>query len=123
MAEASGAALNETSIRLLGPVDAVVEGQAVAIAGWPARTMLAALAVRAGQVMPSDALIEAVWGDGAPRTAAHSLHVHASALRKLLPGLAIVARSGGYALQAGPGLLDVDRFEELAALGRAELSS
>src|SRR5688572_24472760 len=100
MVEASAGTLNETSIRLLGPVDAVVGGRPVAIAGRPARTMLAALAVRAGQVLPPDTLIEAVWGDGAPRTAAHSLHVHASSLRKLLPGLSIVARSGGYALQA-----------------------
>lgn len=123
MVEASARTLNETSIRLLGPVDAVVGGRPVAIAGRPARTMLAALAVRAGQVLSSDTLIEAVWGDGAPRTAAHSLHVHASSLRKLLPGLSIIARSGGYALQAGPGVLDTDRFEELAALGGAELSS
>jgi DNA-binding SARP family transcriptional activator/pimeloyl-ACP methyl ester carboxylesterase len=85
--------------------------------------MLAVLAVRAGQVVPRDVLIDAVWGAEAPRTAAHALHVHASALRKLVPGLALAGRSGGYALRLGPGRLDADRFEDLAARGRAEVAS
>lgn len=86
--------------------------------------MLAALAVRAGQVLPAESLIDAVWGGDAPRTAAHALHVHASALRRLLPpDLPILGRPGGYLLQLGPGQLDADRFEDLVARGRAELSS
>jgi DNA-binding SARP family transcriptional activator/pimeloyl-ACP methyl ester carboxylesterase len=88
------------------------------------RTMLAALAVRAGQVLPAELLIEAMWGAATPRTASHALHVHASTLRKLVPDdLPIVGRPGGYVLQVGPGQLDTDRFEDLAARGRAELSS
>jgi Bacterial transcriptional activator domain len=63
-------------------------------------------------------------GAEAPRTASHALHVHASTLRKLVPDdLPIVGRPGGYVLQVGPGQLDTDRFEDLAARGRAELSS
>lgn len=117
--------MSPTGIRLLGPVDAIDGGRVVPVPGRPARTMLAALAVRAGQVLSTGALIDAMWGDGAPRTAAHALHVHASTLRKLLPpgDLPIVGRSGGYVLQVGPGRLDTDTFEELSALGRAELSS
>jgi DNA-binding SARP family transcriptional activator len=110
-------------IRLLGPVDVAVDGQALPLGGGRARTMLAALAVRAGQVLSVEALIDAMWGDDAPRTAAHALHVHASTLRKQVPDLPIVGRPGGYVLQLGPGRLDTDRFEDLAARGRAELSS
>jgi len=113
-----------TSIRLLGPVDVMVQGRSRSPGSGHARTMLAALAVRAGQVLSTDALIDAMWGDDAPRTASHALHVHASTLRKLLPDdLPIVGRPGGYVLQVGPGRLDTDRFEDLAARGRAELSS
>ena len=86
--------------------------------------MLAALATRPGQLLSADALIEALWGDRAPRTAPHALHVHASRLRKLLPAeLEIVGTAAGYVMRLGPEQLDVDRFEDLAARGRAELSS
>jgi len=113
-----------TAIRLLGPVDVVVGGQPLPLGSGLVRTMLAALAVRAGQVLPAELLIEAMWGAATPRTASHALHVHASTLRKLVPDdLPIVGRPGGYVLQVGPGQLDTDRFEDLAARGRAELSS
>jgi DNA-binding SARP family transcriptional activator/pimeloyl-ACP methyl ester carboxylesterase len=65
-----------------------------------------------------------VWDGDPPRTAAHALHVHASRLRQLVPDrLRIVGRRGGYLLQAAPGQLDTDRFENLTARGRAELAS
>jgi pimeloyl-ACP methyl ester carboxylesterase/DNA-binding SARP family transcriptional activator len=153
MAQGSGGALKHRStgvadvaIRLLGPVDVVVDGRPLAPPGRYARTMLAVLAVRAGQVVPADVLIEAMWGPDAPRTARHALHVHASALRRLVPGgpspaqpdrrqpepgqpgpaqpgLPLVGRPGGYVLQVAPGQLDIDRFEDLAGRGRAELAS
>jgi DNA-binding SARP family transcriptional activator/pimeloyl-ACP methyl ester carboxylesterase len=112
-----------TMIRLLGPVDVVADGRPVVPRSRHARTMLAVLAVRAGQVVPTDTLTEALWGDDPPRTAPHALHVHASALRKLAGGLRIVGRPGGYVLRVGPGQLDTDLFEDLAARGRAELAS
>jgi hypothetical protein len=115
---------SRASVRLLGPVDVVVDGRPVAPGSRYARTMLAVLAVRAGQVVPADVLIEAMWGPAAPRTARHALHVHASALRHLVPGgPPIVGRPGGYVLQIGPGQLDIDRFEDMAGRARAELSS
>ena len=111
-------------IRLLGPVDVVVAGQALAFGSGHGRALLAALATRSGQLLPAETLVDAIWGSDAPRTASHALHVHASTLRKLLPDdIRILGRSGGYVLQIGPGQLDTDRFEELCSLGRAELSS
>jgi DNA-binding SARP family transcriptional activator/pimeloyl-ACP methyl ester carboxylesterase len=111
-------------VRLLGPVDVVDGGRPVPIARQHARTMLATLAVRAGHLVSTDALVDAVWGADPPRTATHALHVHASALRKLVPGgLPIAGRPGGYVLQVGPGQLDTDRYETVAARGRAELAS
>ena len=109
-------------IRLLGPVD-VTSVEVISLGSGLARTMLAALAIRPGQVLSTGTLVEAMWGGSAPRTASHALHVHASTLRNLLPSdLPLVGRPGGYVLQVGPDRLDMDRFEQLAARGRAELS-
>lgn len=122
--QASRGSITRSMIRLLGPVDVVAQDRAVPLGSPHARTMLAALAVRAGQILPADSLVRAMWGDVAPRTARHALHVHASTLRKLLPGdLPVAGRRGGYVLQLGTGQLDTDLFEDLAARGRAELAS
>jgi DNA-binding SARP family transcriptional activator/pimeloyl-ACP methyl ester carboxylesterase len=111
-------------IRLLGPVDVVTGDEVQPFGGRHVRTMLAALAVRAGELVPTDALVEALWGDDAPKTAAHALHVHASTLRKLTSeGLPIAGRPGGYVLRVEAGQLDAEVFEDLAARGRVELSS
>jgi DNA-binding SARP family transcriptional activator/pimeloyl-ACP methyl ester carboxylesterase len=110
-------------VRLLGPVD-LLDGARVVHPGGHARTLLAALAVRAGVWIGRDSLIWALWGDDTPRTAEHALHVHVSSLRKLLPvGLSVEARRGGYALAMTSAELDVDRFERFAASGRAALAS
>ena len=111
-------------MRLLGPVDVLVGDRPVPLGSQHARTLLAALAVRAGQIIPAEDLIQALWGDDAPRTARHALHVHASTLRKVLPGdLPVTGRPGGYVLQLGSDQLDADLFDDLAARGRVELAS
>ncbi|HSK90072.1 MAG TPA: alpha/beta fold hydrolase [Euzebyales bacterium] len=107
-------------MRLLGPVDVVAQGAVAPLRSAHTRTLLALLAVRAEQVVTTAMLIDAIWGDDPPRTAAHALHVHASTLRGLLPdGVALIGRRGGYVLHVGPEWLDSDRFEALAARARA----
>jgi DNA-binding SARP family transcriptional activator/pimeloyl-ACP methyl ester carboxylesterase len=120
--EAGGSA--PAQVRLLGPVETAVGERSIPVAPHLARTMLAVLAVRSGQLVPHDVLIEAMWGATAPRTASHALHVHASTLRRALPdGVRIVGRPGGYVLQLDRAELDTDQFEALAGRGRAELGS
>jgi DNA-binding SARP family transcriptional activator/pimeloyl-ACP methyl ester carboxylesterase len=110
-------------VRLLGPVDVLDGTRVLRPTGSNPRTLLAVLAARAGDWIDPDRLIEALWGDDAPRTAEHALHVHVSTLRRLLPvGLSVASRRGGYALAITAGELDVDRFERLVASGRAELA-
>jgi DNA-binding SARP family transcriptional activator/pimeloyl-ACP methyl ester carboxylesterase len=110
-------------IRLLGPVDVVTGGAEIGI-GRHARTMLAVLAVNAGRVVSTDLLVEVLWGETVPRTAAHALHVHASNLRKLLPGEVVLDRTpGGYRLRAPDELVDGRHFEILVERARAALSS
>ena len=137
MVEGSGESLNGRStqppdhpewpsppIRLLGPVETAAGGQPAPLRSRHARTMLAALAVRAGELVAVDGLIDAMWDGEPPRTAAHALHVYASALRKRTAGedVDIVGRPGGYLLRAGAGMLDTDRFEHLVARGTAMLA-
>lgn len=75
--------------------------------------MLAALAIDAGQVVPSDRLIERVWGDNPPHRTATTLASYISRLRAALPGV-LKARSGGYLLDVDKSTVDVHRFRELA---------
>jgi DNA-binding SARP family transcriptional activator/pimeloyl-ACP methyl ester carboxylesterase len=112
-------------VRLLGPVEVTCDGRLVTIGGSRARTLLAVLAIRAGRVVDTSALTEAVWGDHAPRTAAHALHVHASTVRRALGsrGHWLQSRPPGYVLALEPDALDIDRFEHAARDGRAELAS
>lgn len=113
-------------VRLLGPVElGWPDGTVSTIGSARERTVLAALAVRAGLIVDTDTLIEAVWGDDPPAGAKHALHVHVSGLRRTLGGTPspLESRPAGYVLRLTSGQLDSDRFEEATASGRAELAS
>ena len=69
-------------IELLGPVEAVVHGRLVALGGRRPRTLFALLALRPGQVLGSEELIDALWGEDPPARARESLQMHVSRLRK-----------------------------------------
>jgi DNA-binding SARP family transcriptional activator/pimeloyl-ACP methyl ester carboxylesterase len=113
-------------VRLLGPVElGRRDGSLAAVGSSLERTLLAALAVNAGLVVSTDVLIDALWDSTPPPTAKHALQVHVSSLRHRLgvwPS-PLEARPSGYVLKLDPGQLDTERFESLAAAGRAELAS
>jgi DNA-binding SARP family transcriptional activator/pimeloyl-ACP methyl ester carboxylesterase len=115
-----------TEVRLLGPVElGRRDGSSAAVGSRLERTLLAALAVNAGLVVPTDVLIDALWESRPPPTARHALQVHVSSLRHRLDlrPSPLEARPSGYVLKLHPGQLDTERFESLAATGRAELAS
>ena len=109
--------------RILGPLEVLDDdGRPVALGGRRERTLLAALLLEANRVVSSHRLIDAVWGDDPPETAANALQVHISKLRKVLaasPGAVgpLLTEAPGYVLRTSPGQLDAERFEELAAAG------
>src|SRR5579864_2097949 len=105
--------------RVLGELEAVTEGRVVSVSGKQ-RALLAVLLINANEVVSSERLIDALWGDRAPATAQSALQVHVSQLRKLLGAERIETRAPGYRLLVGPGELDSARFERLLAEGRAE---
>jgi DNA-binding SARP family transcriptional activator len=101
-------------VRLLGPVDVVVDGVARPVSGRRRKTVLAVLTLYAGDTVSTDRLIDAVWGAEPPATAANTLQRHISYLRGVLGSRdAIVARAPGYLLALPPGATDVGRAEQL----------
>src|SRR5690348_8982348 len=107
-------------LRLLGPVQARVDGRPVALGARKQRLVLAILALEVGRQVPMDRLVDLVWPDGATRTAAHAVRVSVSGLRAALSGAVdIVTQGTGYLLAADPATVDAYRFRALLAAARA----
>jgi DNA-binding SARP family transcriptional activator len=102
--------------RLLGSVDAAVDGRAVDIGSARQRIVLVALLVDANQVVPPDQLVWRVWGNDPPPSAMGTLYSYVSRLRRALAvadDVRIARQSGGYVVIADPGAIDLYRFGEL----------
>jgi DNA-binding SARP family transcriptional activator len=108
---------------VLGPLEARRDGRPVALGGAKQRALLAVLLLHAGEVVSTDRLIDELWGDDPPATAAHTVQVFVSRLRKALGdgGAALVTAAPGYAVRLEPGALDLERFEQLVSEGRSAL--
>jgi predicted ATPase/DNA-binding SARP family transcriptional activator len=107
-------------LRILGPIEIVADGVPVRLGALKHRQLLAALAISESRPCSTDALIEALWGETPPRSAAKVLRIYVSQLRKVLPSPARVrTRDGGYELELEAGALDAARFERLLDEGRA----
>jgi DNA-binding SARP family transcriptional activator len=105
--------------RLLGPLEVVDNGAEIPVRGARQRELLALLLLHAGEVVSSDRLMDALWGERQPAAGATALRVRVSQLRKALgpAGARLVTRPTGYALLVESGELDLQRFER--ALDRA----
>jgi DNA-binding SARP family transcriptional activator/pimeloyl-ACP methyl ester carboxylesterase len=99
-----------------------VGGEPVALGRGKQRAVLARLLLDAGRAVPTDALLDALWGDEPPDSATKMLHVYVSQLRKALPPGVLQTRPPGYAVElSGEDALDLDEFERLRAAGREAL--
>src|SRR5579859_3734579 len=105
-------------VRLFGELDAVAAGVPVPVRGAKQRALLALLALRPGQPVSADRLIDVLWGDGQAANPANALQAQIGQLRRVLGATAIVTTEAGYALTIGAGDVDVIRFEQLVAKGR-----
>jgi predicted ATPase/DNA-binding SARP family transcriptional activator len=106
-------------IRVLGPFEIFVAGQAVAVSGSKRHGLLAMLALRRGRVIPVDELIDALWGEELPAAPRNALQHHVARLRAVLGQGAIIAAADGYAL--ADSRVDALRFEEALVEARAAL--
>ncbi|MFM9696646.1 AfsR/SARP family transcriptional regulator [Streptomyces europaeiscabiei] len=111
----------ELEFRLLGPVEAWHGDRPLRLGGPKPRALLAVLLLRAGQVVPADALVDVIWGDEPPDTARALVQTYVSALRRALPAEvaeAIETRPPGYVMRPGVGRVDLAEFEAHTADGR-----
>jgi DNA-binding SARP family transcriptional activator/WD40 repeat protein len=111
-------------IRVLGRVDALIDGEPLLLGGSKQRAVLAMLALRANRTVSADDLIDGLWGDGPPASAAKNVQLYVSRLRKALgtngSGATIVTRGRGYELQLPDDAVDAARFERLVERARGE---
>ena len=105
--------------RLLGPLEVVSDEGPIDIAGQRQRALLALLVLRANQVVPSETLVELLWGEEPPRTAPTSLQNAVSQLRKLLGPAVLQTRPPGYVLDVDSDQVDLGRFRRLVARARS----
>jgi DNA-binding SARP family transcriptional activator len=107
---------------LLGPLVVRSGGCGVSVSAGKQRVLLAALLLRANQVVSSADLAAAIWEGHPPETARVTLQNYVKRLRQALGPAGyerIVTRPAGYLIEVGPGELDVTGFGELQAAGRA----
>ena len=97
--------------RILGPLEVSTETGHVALGGPKQRGLLAILVLEAGRVVPTDRLVDLLWGEVAPRTATASLQNAVGRLRRVLGSEVLETRSPGYVLHATPEQIDARRFE------------
>jgi DNA-binding SARP family transcriptional activator len=97
----------EAAIRVLGPLDVMLDRQRVTIRSGRRRAVLVALMLRPNEVVSSAELIDLVWGDEPPREPVSALQMQVSRLRRLLNPSAggpdmVGTVSGGYLLRIDP---------------------
>jgi DNA-binding SARP family transcriptional activator len=117
--------------RVLGPLEVHEAGTPLPLgAGRRMRTLLALFLAHPNRALSSDTLIDQVWLDDPPPSAATALRVHLTRLRARLepnrPSAAaserITTEATGYRLAVGRDELDSLRYEHFIALARQETS-
>ena len=110
-------------LHVLGPVEANADGRSLPLGGPKPRAVLAMLGLEANRTVTADHLIEGLWGEHPPASAAKMVQNYVWRLRTVLgedAGAQILTRGRGYELRIDPESVDVRRFERLlAAANRA----
>jgi DNA-binding SARP family transcriptional activator len=120
-----GRSTNGLDFRVLGPLQVAANGTLLPLGGAKQRAVLALLLLHANEVVSIDRLIDEVWGDSPPDSAANMLQGYVSHLRKTLePGRSrgehelLLSRAPGYVLRIRPDQVDAQRFVRLTSEGR-----
>jgi DNA-binding SARP family transcriptional activator/predicted ATPase len=109
--------------RILGPLEVIESGHGLALGAAKQQAVLAVLLLHPNQVVSISRLVDELWGEAPPATGAKVVQGYISSLRKILGPDTIATRAGGYLARVEPDRLDANRFESLAAEGRAFLSN
>lgn len=106
------------------------DGAPVEVGGAQPRLVLAVLLAAEGRPVAVDAILDALWGDAQPASAAGTLQSYVSRLRRVLeperargaPATVLVSEGAAYRLVVDADAVDFRRFECLADRGHAELA-
>lgn len=111
---------------ILGPLEVRNEGALLPLAKRKHRALLAMLLLHSGEVVPADALVEALWPKTLPDRPVATLHSYVARVRRVIepdraagaPNKRLLTRSPGYLLEVGLDELDALRFDRLTSQGR-----
>jgi DNA-binding SARP family transcriptional activator/tetratricopeptide (TPR) repeat protein len=112
--------------RILGPLEVLSPDGWTAISAAKWRSLLACLLIRPSQLVPTDLLIDELWGDNPPNTANNLVSIYVHRLRKVIgdvEGRVLVYRAPGYLLRLAPGDLDLQQFESQVTEGRKAIAA
>jgi predicted ATPase/DNA-binding SARP family transcriptional activator len=109
--------------RILGPLEAVLDGGAAALGAPKQRGLLALLLINRRRVVTAEQLTDGLWGEAPPASALQSLQVYVHGLRRALGNDRIETAGRGYRVVVGEDELDLDRFERALGRGRAALEA
>ncbi|WP_201440386.1 AfsR/SARP family transcriptional regulator [Saccharothrix sp. 6-C] len=111
------------AVQVLGPVRAWRDGAALPLGPAGRKAVFALLALAHGRPVTRGELVDALWGERPPPSAANVIHTHVKHLRRLLepgrgprsPSTTIPTVGDGYALDLPPEAVDAARFRSLVA--------
>src|SRR6266496_6521736 len=106
--------------RILGPLEVADAGEPVQLHGQKQRALLALLLLEPNRVVSTDRIIDSLWGEEPPKTAATSLQNFVSQLRKLLGPATLLTKPPGYELRLEQEQLDFEQFRRLVDEARGE---
>ncbi len=120
-------------VRVLGSLEAELNGSSIVPSAGKPRQILALLALYAGQVLPASTLMTELWGEEPPRSALTTLQTYILQLRRCMDGAlgpaggsskdVLLTWHGGYLLQVPPVSVDAHEYDRLALVGRRAFDS
>lgn len=109
-------------LRLLGPVEVLLDGQPLQLGKRQHRLILGILGLAANRPVSGDRMIDLLWPERPPARARAVLHSRISELRSTLRaagvGTPLGNSDGGYRLRVAPEGIDAHRFRQMLVAAR-----
>ena len=105
--------------RILGPLEALEGARSVRLGASKPRALLAVLLLHPNEVVSTARLVDELWGERPPATAAKLVQGYVHALRKHLDADILVTQAPGYRLRVDRDALDLHEFQRLTEEARS----